>query len=182
MDALPTPQDYNLTEWKSVRLTSKDFSVKIGKRVLNSELSDSGINVYSANVREPFGKINADLLQDFSVDSVLWGIDGDWMTNIIKANEPFYPTDHCGVLRSDKHKARILVSALYEAGKKQNFSRSNRASIDRISNLYLKLPPLDAQEKIAQAINSIEQKISSLQTELNSLNGKQKEILEKYLF
>ena len=44
------------------------------------------------------------------------------------------------------------------------------------------MPPLEAQEKIVQAINSIEQKISSLQTELNSLNGKQKEILEKYLF
>ena len=63
-------------------------------------------------------------------------------------------------------------------------SNSNPPSINN-SNLYnyqIPLPPLEAQEKIAQAINSIEQKISSLQTELNSLNGKQKEILEKYLF
>ncbi|MDY6187866.1 MAG: restriction endonuclease subunit S, partial [Campylobacter sp.] len=63
-------------------------------------------------------------------------------------------------------------------------SNSNPPSINN-SNLYnyqIPLPPLDAQEKIVQAIKSIEQKISSLQTELNSLNGKQKEILEKYLF
>lgn len=179
---IPTPQDYNLSEWESVKLTSNDFSLKIGKRVLNKDLSQDGINVYSANVREPFGKINADLLQDFSTDSVLWGIDGDWMTNIIKANEPFYPTDHCGVLRSTKHKARILVSALYEAGKQQNFSRSNRASTTRISSLYLKLPPLDAQEKIVQAIEKCENKIKELESQTSDLNTKIKEVLHKHLF
>lgn len=179
---IPTPQDYNLSEWESVKLTSNDFSLKIGKRVLDKNLSQDGINVYSANVREPFGKINADLLQDFSTDSVLWGIDGDWMTNIIKANEPFYPTDHCGVLRSTKHKARILVSALYEAGKQQNFSRSNRASITRISSLYLKLPPLDAQEKIVQAIEKCENKIKELESQTSDLNTKIKEVLHKHLF
>ncbi|WP_289242619.1 N-6 DNA methylase [uncultured Campylobacter sp.] len=179
---IPTPQDYNLSEWESVKLTSNDFSLKIGKRVLDKDLSQDGINVYSANVREPFGKINADLLQDFSTDSVLWGIDGDWMTNIIKANEPFYPTDHCGVLRSTKHKARILVSALYEAGKQQNFSRSNRASTTRISSLYLKLPPLDAQEKIVQAIEKCENKIKELENQTSDLNTKIKEVLHKHLF
>jgi type I restriction enzyme S subunit len=179
---IPTPQDYNLSEWESVKLTSNDFSLKIGKRVLDKDLSQDGINVYSANVREPFGKINADLLQDFSTDSVLWGIDGDWMTNIIKANEPFYPTDHCGVLRSTKHKARILVSALYEAGKQQNFSRSNRASTTRISSLYLKLPPLDAQEKIVQAIEKCENKIKELESQTSDLNTKIKEVLHKHLF
>ena len=57
-----------------------------------------------------------------------------------------------------------------------------RGNKEAILNYKFLLPPLEAQEKIVQAINSIEQKISSLQTELNSLNGKQKEILEKYLF
>nr|WP_321317249.1 restriction endonuclease subunit S [uncultured Campylobacter sp.] len=58
----------------------------------------------------------------------------------------------------------------------------NVAKVDILKEIKIPLPPLDAQEKIVQAITSIEQKISSLQTELNSLNGKQKEILEKYLF
>ncbi|MDY5384923.1 MAG: restriction endonuclease subunit S, partial [Campylobacter sp.] len=58
----------------------------------------------------------------------------------------------------------------------------NVAKVDILKEIKIPLPPLEAQEKIVQAINSIEQKISNLQTELNSLNGKQKEILEKYLF
>ena len=58
----------------------------------------------------------------------------------------------------------------------------NVAKVDILKEIKIPLPPLEAQEKIVQAIKSIEQKISNLQTELNSLNGKQKEILEKYLF
>lgn len=58
----------------------------------------------------------------------------------------------------------------------------NVAKVNILKEIKIPLPPLEAQEKIVQAIESIEQKISNLQTELNSLNGKQKEILEKYLF
>ena len=61
-------------------------------------------------------------------------------------------------------------------------SGHRRVPISFYENLQIPLPPLEAQEKIVQAIESIEQKISNLHTELNSLNGKQKEILEKYLF
>ena len=76
------------------------FDVSIGKRVLNSQLSESGaIPVFSANVVEPFGYIDDLLIDDFSIPSVLWGIDGDWMTSYVPENKEFYPTDHCGVLR-----------------------------------------------------------------------------------
>ncbi|WP_287816192.1 hypothetical protein [Bacteroides sp.] len=37
------------------------------------------IPVYSANVKEAFGKIDKLLIKDFAKGSVLWGIDGDWI-------------------------------------------------------------------------------------------------------
>ena len=48
-------------------------------------------------------------MKDYSRPSVIWGIDGDWMVNIIPAGVPFYPTDHCGVLRikTEKNPSRI---------------------------------------------------------------------------
>ncbi|OCR93143.1 N-6 DNA methylase [Campylobacter fetus] len=182
LNDLPTPQNYGLNEWKSVKLSSSDFTLQIGKRVLDKDLSQNGINVFSANVKEPFGKIDKDLIKDFSVDSVLWGIDGDWMTGFVKANEPFYPTDHCGVLRSKSHKAKILEFALFEVGAKFGFSRQIRASIERIYNLTLKLPPLDAQEKIVKAIEFCESKILNLKNELKTLQNATSEILKRELF
>lgn len=182
LNDLPTPQNYGLNEWKSVKLSSSDFTLQIGKRVLDKDLSQNGINVFSANVKEPFGKIDKDLIKDFSVDSVLWGIDGDWMTGFVKANEPFYPTDHCGVLRSKSHKAKILEFALFEVGAKFGFSRQNRASIERISNLTLSLPPLEAQEKIVKAIEFCEGEISNLNNELKTLENATSKILKRELF
>lgn len=182
LNDLPSPQNYGLNEWKSVKLSSSDFTLQIGKRVLDKDLSQNGINVFSANVKEPFGKIDKDLIKDFSVDSVLWGIDGDWMTGFVKANEPFYPTDHCGVLRSKSHKAKILEFALFEVGAKFGFSRQIRASIERIYNLTLKLPPLDAQEKIVKAIEFCESKILNLKNELKTLQNATSEILKRELF
>ncbi|EKL2795620.1 restriction endonuclease subunit S [Campylobacter fetus] len=182
LNDLPSPQNYGLSEWESVKLTNKDFILKIGKRVLDKDLTQDGINVFSANVKEPFGKINKDLIKDFSLDSVLWGIDGDWMTGFVKANEPFYPTDHCGVLRSKSHKAKILEFALFEVGAKFGFSRQNRASIERISNLTLSLPPLEAQEKIVKAIEFCEGEISNLNNELKTLENATSKILKRELF
>lgn len=172
--------------WEMVRLSNTNkFDIKIGKRVLDKELnSNAKIPVYSANVCEPFGFIDKELLRDYSSPSVLWGIDGDWMTNFIAEDLPFYPTDHCGILRSidENIKTRILEFSLNEAGKKANFSRSLRASIDRIKALSLPIPPLKEQEKIIKTIENIEQKINDLKANLNSLKDKQKETLEKYLF
>ena len=78
------------------------FEVSIGRRVLAKDVTqdiNSGIPVYSANVLKPFGYINKELLENFDEGSILWGIDGDWMVNTIKPNIPFYPTDHCGIIR-----------------------------------------------------------------------------------
>lgn len=79
--------------------------------------------VYSANVKEPFGYFDDLLIEDFSVPSVLWGIDGDWMTAYIPENTEFYPTDHCGVLRckSLEVNPRYFAHILEAEGKKWAF-------------------------------------------------------------
>jgi hypothetical protein len=82
------------------------FELSTGKRVLKEDINNNGIGVpvYSANVFEPFGSIDKELISDFSVSSVLWGIDGDWLVNYVSENEPFYPTDYCGVLEQKPRK------------------------------------------------------------------------------
>ena len=140
------------------------FDVSIGNRVLSSEIVDNGkYPVYSANVFEPFGRIDKLNRNDFSKPSIIWGIDGDWQVNLIEANQPFYPTDHCGVIRinTDEILPKYLMIALRIKGEQERFSRSNRASINRIQNLSLNIPPLDIQNKIIDEFNEIELKIKT---------------------
>ncbi|EEP3802762.1 N-6 DNA methylase, partial [Campylobacter jejuni] len=157
---------------KEYALSNPIFKLSIGKRVLNNELLENGqIPVYSANVLEVFGFVNKEILQDYDNDSVLWGIDGDWMVGFIPKNKKFYPTDHCGVLRVDDTKinAKYISFILNEAGKKQGFSRKLRASIDRIKALRVKLPSLEFQDQIADITDKIEKKINEYKIELDRL-------------
>lgn len=149
-----------VSKYPRCRLDDKEkFSITIGKRVLSTEITqDEGIPVFSANVCEPFGHINKELLEDFTMPSVLWGIDGDWMVNYIPQNVPFYPTDHCGVLRVlDKELSPYYVSLiLYIVGKLHGFSRSYRASIDRIGEVEIPIPLAGVQRAIVDECRVLE--------------------------
>lgn len=169
---------------EQIKLNSNLFELGIGKRVLKMQLSENGIPVYSANVHESFGKINDEILQDYNEPSVIWGIDGDWDVNYIEANKPFYPTDHCGILRvkdSKKINPYYISFALRKVGKEARFDRSNRASIDRISSLRIEVPDISVQNLFEQNVKIINDKINYLTNELIDINSKRKEILEKYL-
>ena len=160
------------------------FDVSIGQRVLNSELVNNGtIPVYSANVYEPFGYINTSLLKDFSRASILWGIDGDWMTNYIPENIVFNPTDHCGVIRvlTDDVFAKYLSLVLFEEGKKIRFSRTLRASTDRIKGITVVLPSKQIQREAIAKIQKFEQQIDAAQKILDSAFARKQAILDKYL-
>lgn len=160
------------------------FDVSIGRRVLNTEVNPNfSIPVYSANVFEPFGMIDKLLIKDFSKDSVLWGIDGDWMTNVIQANKPFYPTDHCGVLRIKTNDIlpKYMAHLLEEEGKKAGFKRSYRASIDRIESLSVQVAPREEQRKALSEIETYEQKISEAKEVMAGCTERKKQILEKWL-
>lgn len=151
---------------------------------MNSEVNPAfDIPVYSANVFEPFGMINKLLIEDFSKDSILWGIDGDWMVNVIPANTPFYPTDHCGVLRikTDDILPKYMAHLLEIEGQKAGFKRSYRASIDRIESLSVQIAPIEEQKKAMKEIETYEQKISEAKAVMDGCAERKKQILEKYL-
>ncbi|MDR1543160.1 MAG: restriction endonuclease subunit S, partial [Prevotellaceae bacterium] len=170
---------------KILRLSDDNtFDVSIGKRVIDDDLDGTGtIPVYSANVFVPFGYIDKYLITDFSVPSVLWGIDGDWLVNYMPADKPFYPTDHCGVLRIKTNEIlpKYLAWVLNKEGITQNFSRTLRASIDRIKGLSVKVPPLSEQQKIVAEIEKIEVQIAEAQKIIDSMPVLKNEVLKKYL-
>lgn len=169
------------------KLTLSDktsFVVSIGKRVLNSELvADGTIPVFSANVFEPFGYTDKLLIKDFSTDSILWGIDGDWMVNFYNRNKPFYPTDHCGVLRVLTNKAhpRYVAGLLEREGKKMGFSRSYRASIDRVEGVSFYVPDIIVQNKTMEKVLEYEAQIKELEVLLNSLDDKKTAIINSFI-
>lgn len=123
------------------------------------------------------------LFEDFSKDSVLWGIDGDWMVNVIPANNPFYPTDHCGVLRikTDDILPKYMAHLLEVEGKKAGFKRSYRASIDRIEALSVQIAPIEEQKKAISEIEAYEAEISKAKTVMQGCAERKKKILEKWL-
>lgn len=161
------------------------FEVAIGKRVLKNEINKDGkgIPVYSANVHQPFGYIEKELLKDFDTPSILWGIDGDWMTNYIPAKQPFYPTDHSGVLRikNDKVHPKYMVWALLKEGERVRFSRSNRASMDSIKGLSISVPTKQVQEKLVAQVEKHEAKIQKAKKVLETIAARKEEVIKKYL-
>ncbi len=171
---------------KTYKLNNSDiFEVSIGKRVVAKEIENTkeGIPVYSANVFEPFGYINKTLLKDFSKPSVLWGIDGDWMVNYIEKDKPFYPTDHCGILRvkGKEIDPRYLTFALEKAGKEVRFSRNHRASIDRIKGLSIKAPDYKLQKQFADKVKKLETQLKQAREIINQAKEKKQEVMDKYL-
>lgn len=172
----------------AIRLNSADkFDISIGRRVLVTEVSTKPqanfLPVFSANVFEPFGFIEKDLLQDFSLPSVLWGIDGDWLVNYIDENQPFYPTDHCGVIRvkTDDINAKYLSFVLRKVGTEQRFSRSYRASTERIKALILHLPSIEVQNETVKQIIELEQQIQKAEQIIEQTAERKKSVLSKYL-
>ncbi len=160
------------------RLSDKKyFDLSIGNRVLSDEVVENGsIPIYSANVFEEFGRIDKQNITDFSVPSILWGIDGDWMVNILPANKPFYPTDHCGVLRIKTNDIvpKYMLLALQVEGEFERFSRSNRASTQRISNLIIQVPSVSEQQKVVDEIETIDKRITEQQVIITEQSEKVK--------
>ncbi len=164
------------------KLSNKDiFEVSIGRRILSTEISENyEIPVYSANVFEEFGKINKLLLTEFERPSVIWGIDGDWMVNVIPAEQKFYPTDHCGVLRikDKKLEEKYVAWVLNKEGKSAGFRREYRASIDRIEGISIKVPSLSEQQKIVEQITALEEQIADAKKTIADCPQKKAEVLK----
>ena len=156
------------------------FQIFIGKRVLQKNIKENGkYPIYSANVYKPFGYIDELLFDEFSSTFVLWGIDGDWMTNYILPNNPFYPTDHCGVIKCIDNSVNMIYFnyAFSIVGKEYGFNRNLRASIDRIEKLQIPIPDLNKQNEISNIILDCKNKIEQAQLKINNAKIIQKEIM-----
>lgn len=120
------------------------FSLSIGRRVLKSELDEEGtIPVYSANAREPMGYFSAPRNGlSFDQPSLIWGIDGIFDWNLIPAEQPFVPTDHCGRLQvlDSELNPEYLVHALRATRDEHGFDRVYRASLENIAQVTVSVP------------------------------------------
>ena len=169
-----------------VRLNREEtFEIQIGQRILKSEIIPDGtFSVFSANVFEPFGRTNHSVLSDFTIPSILWGIDGDWMVNYIDKDILFNPTDHCGVIRVlDETEVipRYLVYPLLKAGEIERFSRANRASTERIKALTLMVPSIEIQKQVVAQVSPLEQEVTRLRQKMVSCPAIKQSILDNYL-
>lgn len=105
----------------------------------------------------------------------------------IEKDTDFYAGGFMGILRSKNINSKFLFLAISNAEFKKKLEQSATGSninnlSSKISVLQIPLPPIEAQEKIVQAINNIEQNINNLQTNLENLKLQQNQILQKYLF
>lgn len=162
---------------------SNIFQISIGRRVLQKELSDKGIPVYSANTFEPMGRIDKYLINEFNQPYIIWGIDGDWMVNILPKGYEFYPTDHCGIMTVDESliNPRYMAHLLEKEGKTIGFSRSNRASIDRIKSIKISVPNVEIQNIQMKKVYDLEENIKELNKNQINLSKEINSIINKYL-
>ncbi|MGI6222279.1 MAG: N-6 DNA methylase [Prevotella sp.] len=170
----------------SIRLSDPEIvNITIGRRVLKQDVLIEGeYDVYSANVYEPFGKTNTSVLSSFSIPSIIWGIDGDWMVNYIEANHKFNPTDHCGVIRvvdESKVLPRYLAYVLRDVGNKMRFNRTNRPSTQRIKSLTISVPPINVQNETINSIILYDNNIKELKKLMSKCIQNKQAILDKYL-
>ena len=205
---LPTPQDYNLTEWENKNLReieglifnpskSQISKLPLDTKVSFVEMASVSNNGYIENkIDKTLEEVKGSYTYFIENDIILAKItpcmeNGKCAIAKDLTNKIGFGSSEFHVFRTDNTNINIKFLFVFlnrddirkRAEKSMTGSSGHRrVPISFYENLQIPLPPLEAQEKIVQAINSIEQKISNLQTELNSLNGKQKEILEKYLF
>lgn len=106
------------------------------------------------------------------------------MTNVFPAEYKFYPTDHCGIIRLKKDEIveyKYLAWLLFKEGQKARFSRSYRASIDRVSQIAITVPPYQKQREVVSQVDVLEKQISELETKLVVIDKIKQEIISKYL-
>ena len=139
----------------------------ITKSNLRNVLKALGFSQSDSTFTKHFEKHNCEIQVDFSGET----------------NTPFYPTDHCGVLRlkTEHVLPKYMAHLLKKAGEKAGFKRSYRASIDRIKSLTVQAAPIEEQRIALQKIETYEAAITAAKSVLSVCAGKKKMILEKWL-
>ncbi len=138
----PPPEPAEVME---LRLSNKAyFKMRIGRRMLKKDfyLLESGIPLFSANVRKPFGFVQKANAGNLSNGGCLWSIDSDFDVRSVSPGERYAVTDHCGELELVQGNiyAPYLAHKLKRAGLVQGLGRDYRASLKNMAALRVKVP------------------------------------------
>lgn len=76
---------------------------------------------------------------------------------------------------------KYLAWLLLQEGKRARFSRSYRASIDRVSQIKITVPPYEIQKEVVAQVDALEQQIAELEFKLISIDKAKQNIISKYL-
>lgn len=194
---LPEPKNFGLISWKNVKL-GNICKIKMCKRILKEQTNNKGeIPFYKIGTfgGEADAFISKEIFDDYvskysypNKNEVLISCAGTIGKVVMFDGKPSYFQDS-NIVWLQNDESEISNKFLFYTLQKYDWSKieTKGGTIKRIYNPDLEkaniiLPPLEAQEKIVQAINNIEQNINNLQTNLENLKLQQNQILQKYLF
>lgn len=130
---------------KTVRLGDENlFALRIGSRVLKKDVFEkrTGVPLFSANVRKPFGFVPNANAGGHTFGGALWGIDTDFDCRGVPPGEIYSITDHCGevaILVNDIE-PHYLARQIRLAGIDLGLDRDFRASLAIMADLEINLP------------------------------------------
>jgi hypothetical protein len=158
------------------KATQPYFTLKIGKRVLKRDVHNvkSGVKLFSANVRKPFGFVSNANAGGLQYGGALWSIDSDFDCRGVSPGETYSITDHCGqitLLVPDIDPA-YLAAQVRQAGLDYGFNREFRPSLELIRKLEIELPVDDHGNfdlKLMQDWTSFREKMELFKNELSIL-------------
>jgi len=135
----------NPTAWKRVKLGDKDlFNLSIGRRVLKKDIyqNRTGVPLFSANIRKPFGFVHNANAGNLQYGGCLWSIDSDFDCRGVAAGESYSITDHCGQVEilSDMIDPHYIARQIRQSGNDQGFNRDYRPSLGIMADLEVDLP------------------------------------------
>lgn len=156
------------------------FELSIGRRVLQSELKETGVPVYSANALRPFGCVEDSNLSDFSRPSLLWGIDGNFDWNFIPSGVKFAITDHCGRLqiKDERIDPEYAWAWLKFTRSRYGFDRVFRASLRNVKATASLVVPVDSR---GEPLPSLQRKLAQEFKDRERAQGKSLAALEDVL-
>ena len=174
-DLVPPPASPKV--FKSVTLGKEDlFSLSIGQRVLKKDIyqKQTGIPIFSANVRKPFGYSVAANAGNLVNGGALWSIDSDFDCVGVSPGQVYTITDHCGqvAIIVPNIEPRYLASLIRKAGIDQGLSRDYRSSLQIMKEIEIELPVTDSGDfdfKLMEEWSDFQEHLERTQTELTKL-------------
>lgn len=152
------------------------FDLRIGKRVLKKEVHKvtTGVKLYSANIRHPFGFVTAANAGGLEYGGALWSIDSDFDCRHVAPGEAYSITDHCGqiAIKVPDIDPAYLAAQVRQAGLDNGFNRDFRPSLELMYKLEITLPVKEDGSfdlELMQAWSAFREKLELFKQEMAKL-------------